>query len=266
MAVKLSKRESDICTRLREARELVGLSQGDAARKIGISRERLHLYEYKRAPLRFEIALRFCREFIISEEWLATGRFDLIEAEADRLKIGRGPELHRFYVRQCLDLQSEPEFFQIPPGTLFSEAYDDILASKYAGLIRDSFYLPRLVTRGSDSNDLLIRYLAVVNQCYLVLLQNEANRHSRGVEDVRRIFMGAQVLFGEVLFKRFMAVPTPEVAQPEYKFLRAIAKYVDVPIGPIHVQNAVVGIASRGNIKHRVSSVSSDTAESAQAK
>ncbi len=147
--------------------------------------------------------------------------------------------MHSFYLRQCLDLQTEPEFLQIPPGTLFSEAYQTVLAAKYAVLIRTSFHLPRLVTRDSDSDDLLLRYLGVANQRYLIMLQNEAARQSRGAKDVRRIFTGAQVLFGEVLFKRFMAFETPEVAGPEYAFLRAITEYVDMPIGPIHTQAGV---------------------------
>lgn len=230
----LPKVEKNICHRLKKLRAALGMSEEAAAEAAGISKHLWHNYEVLRAPIRCDVALRICRELIISEEWLATGTFDLVEAEAVRRKIGRGQELHEFYLRQSLDLQAEPEFLQIRPGTLFSEAYQSVLAAKYDNLIRVHFYNPRLVMRDSDGDDLLNRYLVVITQRYLRMLQNEANRHARGVQVVRRTFVGAQVRFAEVLFKRFMDFPTPEIANPEYDFLRVITKYEDAPIGPIH--------------------------------
>ncbi len=79
---KLSKRELEICERLRQARELCELNQAGCARQLGIERSTLLNYEQCRTPVRFGIALRFCRQFIFSEEWLATGRFDACHAVA----------------------------------------------------------------------------------------------------------------------------------------------------------------------------------------
>jgi hypothetical protein len=73
------------------------------ASQLGITRDRLASYEAERAPLRFEVAARFCRQFIISERWLATGK---------------GP------IQQLLLLNQTQEFSKVPPGALFSDAYD----------------------------------------------------------------------------------------------------------------------------------------------
>src|SRR4051794_16855259 len=89
----LPKRESEICSRLRAARESLSVSQEEFARQVGITRQRLASYEEMRAPLRADLALRICRQFILSEHWLATGEGGM---------------------RQCLDLISEPIAYQLP--------------------------------------------------------------------------------------------------------------------------------------------------------
>ena len=81
---RLSNREGQICGRIREIREWLGFTQNDCARRIGIERSALVKYGIGRTPLRYDIALRFCRQLILSEEWLATGRFDACHAAAVR--------------------------------------------------------------------------------------------------------------------------------------------------------------------------------------
>lgn len=58
-----------------ERREL-GLSQAELAARVGITRERLAGYEKGRGCLRCGIAFDICRNLVISEEWLATGKDD----------------------------------------------------------------------------------------------------------------------------------------------------------------------------------------------
>src|ERR1041384_7946820 len=98
----LPKREQEICTRLRTARNAVGLTQEEFAAQIGITRQRLASYEEMRAPLRFDIALRLCRVFIISELWLAKGEGDM---------------------RAMMDLTTVPVATAAPVDARFSEAF-----------------------------------------------------------------------------------------------------------------------------------------------
>ena len=63
-----------IAKRLRDAREMLGQTQASVALQIGLGAGTLLNYEHCRTPLRFNVALRFCRQFIVSEEWLATGK------------------------------------------------------------------------------------------------------------------------------------------------------------------------------------------------
>src|ERR1700709_2767333 len=79
---KLSAHEIAVCLRVKEAREIAQVTQEKLAELIGIPRDRLSTYEKCRAPIKFDLALRICRQLIISEEWLATGKFEILERVA----------------------------------------------------------------------------------------------------------------------------------------------------------------------------------------
>jgi transcriptional regulator with XRE-family HTH domain len=106
-------REVQICRRLREVRELLRLTQKEFAAEVGIKPERLASYEQGRAPLRFDLALRICRQFIISEKWLATGKGDR---------------------RLGMDLTGEGAALHVPADASFGKAYDDYLVHPYEAI------------------------------------------------------------------------------------------------------------------------------------
>jgi transcriptional regulator with XRE-family HTH domain len=228
--------EKRIGRRLKELRLMLGLSEKSAARLAGITPHLWHSVEMQRAPLKCHVGFRICRQLIVSEEWLATGGFAQLEECAAKRSIGKSRELDKFYFRQCVDLQAEPEFLDLQPGTFFSSAYQS-MKSKYGALADAHFYLPRLVIRDADADELLIRYLSVINERWLWLLENEARRTSRGQGSVRRQFLRCQVEIGSVLFKRFMGFETPEIKGHAYDYLRALAADSKHPVGPIHGEN-----------------------------
>ena len=138
----LSERDVAVCLRLKEAREQLGMSQEEFARKAGLTRGALGNYELCRTPLRCGLALRVCRAFIISEEWLATGTFTAIIAAAPNLEaklLSKDSNLARIFSRQCMDLASEAISQEIQHTALFSDAYDEFLAPVYARLCRETF-------------------------------------------------------------------------------------------------------------------------------
>lgn len=105
---KLPKREQDICRRVRAAREHLGLIQESFAAQIGVSRASLANLELRRNPLSVQVGLRVCRQFVISERWLATGAGDM---------------------RQHLDFPVILRHEMIPFAMPFSEAYDKYMAA-----------------------------------------------------------------------------------------------------------------------------------------
>lgn len=110
------ERERQVCRRLREARERLRLSQAEFAEQVGINRPRLASYEEERAPLRFDLGLRICRQFILSEKWLATGKGD---------------------TRLLMDLTADHSTNKIPPDTSFGKAFDEVLGERYETLHRE---------------------------------------------------------------------------------------------------------------------------------
>jgi hypothetical protein len=107
---RLAKRELAIGERLKRVRKMLRLSQGEFSKQVGITRPRLAICEELRAPLGFELGLRICRQFILSEKWLATGAGDM---------------------RQCLDLNSRGESHQLAIDTPYGQAYDRLLGAIY---------------------------------------------------------------------------------------------------------------------------------------
>lgn len=210
---KLSKRDVEICLRLRDAREHLGISQEKCARQIGLERSTLLNYEHCRTPLRFEIALRFCRQFIVSEEWLATGRHDACHAEGPRhgMAVGSGLEMASFdkliFFRQCVDLLSDPRSLHIAPGTLFGEAYDKTLALEYARLVHDFYYLPRIVLSDSDNAELVCNLLNALNERFMVMLGNEALRRGQKQNSAWRVYARCMLESADLVFRKMMRFP-----------------------------------------------------------
>jgi DNA-binding XRE family transcriptional regulator len=234
---KLPIREVEICQRLRAAREELGRTHQECAMRIGIPRTTLLNYEMEKTPVRFELALRFCRQFVISEEWLATGRHEATEASALKHGQPKGTDLHSLHTvffRQCMDLLSEPICRQIPPGTLWGAAYDAYLAPLYAKLVQQFFFFPRIIVTDEDMPELGIEFLNAVLERYLKMLSNEALRLKAEPKSVQRSFIRALLESNDIIFKRFIGLPTPKIP----KFLREIVLSPDRPIGALLVLSA----------------------------
>lgn len=107
---RLSERERLISERLRFVRQGLGLTQAQFADELKITRARLSTYEDARVPIRWEIALRLCSMFLVSEKWLATGEGSTLA---------------------CADLWSSELYRSLSPGIAFSQAYDEQMKDAY---------------------------------------------------------------------------------------------------------------------------------------
>jgi transcriptional regulator with XRE-family HTH domain len=204
---QLPKREAEICARLRAARERLALTQDACAAALGIERSTLSNYEYGKTPVRFDVALRFCRQLIVSEEWLATGSFAAMRAAAELR--GQSPaadwesSLEPILFRQCMDLAAEKEYHNIPPGTLFSRAYDNNLAPVYARLAAEFYYWPRIVLSNVNEQELGATLLKAHLERYMMLLANEAGSKGRHRWEIQRQFIRAVFDAATVIFSSY---------------------------------------------------------------
>jgi transcriptional regulator with XRE-family HTH domain len=145
----LPKREQSIGSRLKMAREALHLTQAEFAREIGISRQRLASYEEARVPLRFDLALRMCRQFVLGEKWLATGEGDM---------------------RQCLDLASRGSSYQVAMDWPLGRAYDEHLGAVYEGLVLQFGDTIQIVIRETESFQFLRNYFLLLLDLWLTKL------------------------------------------------------------------------------------------------
>jgi transcriptional regulator with XRE-family HTH domain len=67
-------RELEICRRIRHVRLTLHLTQGEMAKRLFITRERLSTYEYGRVSVPYDVGNRFCSVFSINQRWLAEGK------------------------------------------------------------------------------------------------------------------------------------------------------------------------------------------------
>lgn len=210
---KLSSRDIGICLNLQKARERLGLTQSEVARQLVLERTTLQNYEYCRTPLRFEIALKFCRQFIVSEEWLATGKCEMCRAQA--VKIGAassatGPESDfmetEIYFRQCLDLWSEPATRHIRTGMLFSEAWDAVHSKEYKRLISSFLHYPRILFTDADNKDLAINFLTAINKRFMLLLSSIFDKDGKPSQSVWRAYTLHMTQLANLVFHKMSGI------------------------------------------------------------
>lgn len=204
---KLSAREKGVCLRVKEARNLAGVSQEQLASLVGIPRDRLSTYEKGRSPIKFDLGLRICRELIVSEEWLATGATRLMEKAAREHLPGSRVGIEKLswiFQRQCYDLLSEPVTIGIPPGTLFSDAFENHLMPTYAALADRFFFVPRIIfVDERQEPELAARFIAVVFQRSMRLLDHEAKQAGADPWPVQRNFTRAIFSFCFKAYREF---------------------------------------------------------------
>jgi hypothetical protein len=215
------------------------MTQAACAKAVGIERGTLVNYELGKTPLRCEVALRFCRQMILSEEWLATGRFDACHSAAQQYGFKResnwAPMDKLVFIRQCVDLLSEPLSLHVPPGTLFSEAYDRFLAPKYRELVGTFFHHPRIRFSDSDKPELAISWLTVVNERCVAMLLNEANRRKVDVPLVWRKFIRCLFEATDLTFRKFMGFNLTKDDWEDLSWLRDAVTDPAAVVGPLQI-------------------------------
>ena len=231
---KLPPREIDINLRLKEAREALGIAQVKFAEVVGITKDRLSSYEQNRAPLKCDLALRICRHWIISEEWLATGKFEAVKSVAPRHGLSDVDGLPEIFRRQAMDLLSEPIVHQIPPGTLFSDAYDKFLRARYAALIDEFFFTPRIVLSDADTPPLMLNLMRVLTERWLMMIGSEAVRIGKTESLAQRSFVRTIYEANDFLFRRHMGYKDRPEALKKLDWLRQALNFYDMPIGELH--------------------------------
>ena len=228
--LKLPSREQEICERFRFARDQVlKITQAACAAGIGVERNVVVNYEIGRTALRYDLALRFCRQFIISEEWLATGRHDsfhavLIQQGAYKKNASEswGVFDDKISIRQAVDLWSEPLVLHIKTGTLFSMAFDEILQKKYAELVADCLFSPRISFSDADTQELGINFLRALYEQHVSVLMNEASRHQIKQSDMWRNYVAYLLECSVLVFLKMKGSKlTPDLSS-QYNWLRGV--------------------------------------------
>jgi len=146
--VDREKQIGEIANRLRQAREGLGVTQTEFADQISISRDRLATAEDGRSVLRCDVALRACRQFFISEFWLATGAINEKEAKA-----GHRTDFGNRDARLTMALAVEQAALACPPGCSFADGFDPYLRRAYCQLAGEQKGLPRVAPLPSDGPD-----------------------------------------------------------------------------------------------------------------
>ena len=247
---KLSKRDIAICKRIREARLWLGLTQEACAEQLNIERSTLANYETARTPLRYEIALRFARQMIISEEWLATGRFIACEKAASLR--GQKPDTTKewqevrtkIFRRQAMDLLSEPLSRQIPHGTLYGDAYDKFLAAKYSELVAHFYYSPRIVLSDSDSPAMGVNLLTALNERLILSLGQIALSSNKQPAALTRCFVRCVFEATDLIFKKIGGVALTDSYLKNLEWLRYCVSDPTAKIGPLFVEGKIPAIDS----------------------
>lgn len=164
----LPEREMGICFRLRYIRDRLSLSQSEVANQLRISRERLASYEDGRVSVKAGFALRFCRQFIVSEAWLALGEDEMFRRLS---KTGHDsvfkdlPGWYQCMRRMCKNLLCKKECKLMDDNFLFSEAWDKCLEKVYNSTgFRCQFTDVQILP--SDNEDMIQNYFSALMEMW----------------------------------------------------------------------------------------------------
>ncbi|MBL9135297.1 MAG: transcriptional regulator [Verrucomicrobiales bacterium] len=204
----LSKSDAIVAENLRKARERLGLTIAEVARQIQVPRTTFANYEAGRAALPVGVGLRFCRQFVISEKWLAQGRTPQDLGASDDPQSSPGellPEIRAIIeFRMCASLLANPIAFSIPQGLSFAVAFERFLRPEYERLTKPNAYLPRVELTSLPEPDLARNLLNSLTDLWLVMI-DDASLSLKQVESWKdqRIFVERFIEIGDVLY-RFM--------------------------------------------------------------
>jgi len=202
--MKLTARDADIGRRLKEARERLNYTQEAFAKQVGIAKKRLASYEEKRVALRYDLGLRICRQFFISEKWLATGSGDW---------------------RRLMDLSSEPAVNRVELDSSYSDAWTKNLEDMYGQLGQYEYEFGfRFVPHGAE-NDLFIANL--FDRLSLIWMQRLDDAH-RGQFLTQLMDFGAYVLRHFETTGELPAVELQGASHSFEKTLRPVALVKDL--------------------------------------
>lgn len=151
-------RELEIGARLKQARLALRFSQQEVADQLGIARERYATYEDGRVALRVRIGLRFCRQFIISERWLAIGQTGMpAQNKAPKRIIPTEGKVYQqsLDMRACMSLGAEVQFQKLDDSLLYSDVYNEMLASAYSLFHNKHFPYPRIILLQGDDPQIM---------------------------------------------------------------------------------------------------------------
>lgn len=236
----LSELDKAIGERLRKAREeYLQITQSACARQLGLDRSTLANYEACRTPLRFEVALSFCRNFIISEEWLATGKFDAYHqallANGQEAMDAKTTALHDdiFSIRQCVDLWSEAISRHIRPGTPFSDAYERVLGQRYAEIALKNPYSPRVLLSEADETSTALNYIQALLERDFQILTVESIRRKIEASTLWRVYSFCICNVSGLIGKRLCGVPLAAEYMAKFEWLRAILTDPTITLPPL---------------------------------
>jgi transcriptional regulator with XRE-family HTH domain len=145
----------EIAVRLCRVREALKLSQTQFAYQLLITRERLATYEDGRTPLRGDVGIRLCRQFFVSEFWLATGSVDEKSQQA-----GIKANFTQLEARLTMALAAERVALTVSPGGYFGYSFNRFLRFSYLELAEKQGNFPRIVFLPNDGPEYLQNALA----------------------------------------------------------------------------------------------------------
>lgn len=246
----LPKREVSVCSRVKEARERLGLDQTEAARRVGVQTHVLSSVEKFRSPLRFEVALRFCRELMINEEWLATGgTASLDEALRSMVPKANVAAWEKIFFRTPLNLQNHPAAKAIEPRTRFSDAFSQHFLPLVPALSKANWLIPSLSPGEYDRSEFRAEYLAALVERWRSIIQFQATDKGVPVSALRLVetdLVDDITKAAMLIFFRSMGLPTPQQSHAEFGFIRTIAADDHTPIGTLGAIHAVT--VKRGEV------------------
>ena len=95
--------------------------------------------------------------------------------------------------------------------------------ARYAALVREFFFLPRIIASDADNPELAVNLLTAINERFIVLLQNESLRRKQKPSSAWRVYARQMLECSDLVFRKMMRLPVDATYLRGLEWLRQSA-------------------------------------------
>jgi hypothetical protein len=151
-----------------------------------------------------------------------------------------------------MDLLSESVTNHIPPSMFYSSAYDEYLSQLYSDLIKDNYYLPRIILNDLDNQELGLNLMRMLDERFIQQIRNEMIRIKNNPVLAQRWYFRRLFEAKDLLYRKFMGMKIEGDYLTRIEWIKNIASDPTATVAPTDAIGDLSHYQKTTNEKHSI--------------